>query len=68
VSADANKKHYHPNKETLVRILEHVGIEKTNFYFVNKNTDIERIFANSPKINTHYPQLKEEGIVFNYEY
>lgn len=68
VSANANKMHYHPNKETLVRVLEHIGIDKTNFYFVNKNTDIEKIFAKNPTVNTHYPQVKEKGIVFHYEY
>jgi beta-lactamase superfamily II metal-dependent hydrolase len=68
VSANANKKHYHPNKETLVRVLDHVGIEKTNFYFVNKNTVIESIFAKNSVVKTHYPPLKEEGIVFTYEY
>jgi beta-lactamase superfamily II metal-dependent hydrolase len=68
VSANANKSHYHPNKETLVRVLEHFGIEETNFYFVNKNTEIEKIFTKAPNVNTHYPQFKEEGIVFKYEY
>jgi len=67
VSANANKSHYHPNKETLVRVLEHVGIEKANFYFVNKNSDIEKIFHEESSVNTHYPQSKEKGIVFNYE-
>lgn len=67
VSANANKSHYHPDKETLVRVLEHVGIERTNFYFVNKNSDIERIFEVDSNVNTHYPQSKEKGIVFNYE-
>jgi beta-lactamase superfamily II metal-dependent hydrolase len=67
VSANANKSHYHPNKETLVRVLNHVGMERTNFYFVNKNTDIERIFDEDSNVNTHYPQSKEKGIVFSYE-
>ncbi len=49
VSANANKSHYHPNKETLVRVLEHVGIDKTNFYFVNENIDIKRIFSEEPR-------------------
>jgi beta-lactamase superfamily II metal-dependent hydrolase len=68
VSANANKKHYHPNKETLVRVLEHIGIDKANFYFVNKNNDIENIFDEAPNVKTDYPSLKEEGIVFHYEY
>ncbi|MBU2968260.1 hypothetical protein KO527_02675 [Pseudoalteromonas sp. C2R02] len=68
VSANANKIHCHPHKEALVRVLDHVGIEKTNFFFVNKNKDIERIFAKSPSIKTHYPNSKEEGVIFIYEY
>ncbi|MGL4476119.1 MAG: ComEC/Rec2 family competence protein [Shewanella sp.] len=67
ISANANKSHYHPNKETLVRVIEHVGIDMANFYFVNRNSDIEKIFSVDSNVNTHYPQSKEKGIVFNYE-
>jgi len=67
ISANANKNHFHPNKEALVRVLKHVGIDNTQFHFVIKNKDIERIFAAEPNINTFYPNSKEEGIVFNYE-
>lgn len=67
ISANGNKKHFHPNKETLVRVLEHFDIEATSFHFVIKNSVIEKIFYKDPNIKTYYPKIKEEGIVFNYE-
>ena len=67
VSANANKTHYHPNKETLVRVLKHVGIDKTKLHFVIKNKDIAQIFSTEPKVRAFYPNSKEEGITFNYE-
>lgn len=67
ISANANKKHYHPNKQALCRILKHNGIDKTVFYFTHCNSDLRRIFISEPNINTVYPATNEDGACFYYE-
>ncbi|MGN2671071.1 ComEC/Rec2 family competence protein [Aliivibrio fischeri] len=67
ISANANKKHFHPDKETLCRILIYNGIENTTFHFTHENLDLKRIFISESNVNTTFPKVKEEGVCFSYE-
>lgn len=68
ISANASKPHYHPDKETIARIIDHYGDDIPHFYFTYDNDQLRKIFKNEDYINIHYPQVKEEGIRFTYEY
>lgn len=68
ISANANKKHYHPNKETLCRILINKGIKNTNFYFTYSKAELKSIFSDLPSVNMFFPTNQEIGVCFEYEH
>ncbi len=68
ISANANKKHFHPNKETLCRIIKNKGLEDTKFYFTCENNDLRNIFINEPFVKVVFPSNREHGVCFSYEY
>ncbi|MFV5348944.1 ComEC/Rec2 family competence protein [Acinetobacter soli] len=68
ISTNANKKHYHPNKETLSRILINKGISNTEFYFTYSNVDLKRIFNDLPSVKMFFPTKNEIGVCFEYEH
>lgn len=67
VSANANKKHFHPDKEALCRVIAEKGVENTVFHFTYKNNELKRIFRKEPEVNTEFPKNKEEGVCLSYE-
>ncbi|MBU3118692.1 hypothetical protein KPE71_00230 [Acinetobacter soli] len=68
ISANANRRHYHPNKEALSRILLNKGIENTNFYFTYSNIDLKKIFNDEPRVNQIFPKNLDEGVCLKYEH
>lgn len=68
ISANANKKHYHPSKEALSRILLNKGIENTNFYFTYFNLDLKKIFSDETRVNQIFPKNTDKGVCLKYEH
>ncbi|HBQ2641452.1 TPA: hypothetical protein L7T65_005413, partial [Klebsiella pneumoniae] len=55
VSADANKRHFHPNKEALSRVLFSNGIENTIFHFTYDKEELRNIFLSEPDVMVRFP-------------
>ncbi|MEZ2901841.1 ComEC/Rec2 family competence protein [Acinetobacter terrestris] len=68
VSANANRRHYHPNKEALSRVLINKGIENTNFYFTYFNNELKKIFSDESTVNLFFPTNQEKGVCLKYEH
>lgn len=68
ISTNANRRHYHPNKEALSRILLNKGIENTNFYFTYSNNDLKKIFDDEPRVNLFFPTNPDKGVCLKYEH
>lgn len=68
ISANANRTHYHPDKEALCRILMNNGLENTKFFFTCHNRELESIFQTEPDVNVIFPIDKERGVCLVYEY
>ncbi|EGQ7684923.1 TPA: ComEC/Rec2 family competence protein [Vibrio parahaemolyticus] len=67
ISANANVRHYHPNKETLCRIIASNGIDDTFFHFTYENSNLKRMFHNEAEVNVLFPTDKEVGVCLSYE-
>lgn len=67
VSSNANGTHFHPDKETLCRIVATNGIENTFFHFTYENQQLKRIFHSETEVNTLFPIDKEVGVCLAYE-
>ncbi|WP_219599478.1 hypothetical protein, partial [Vibrio parahaemolyticus] len=59
--------HYHPNKETLCRIIASNGIDDTFFHFTYENSNLKRMFHNEAEVNVLFPTDKEVGVCLSYE-
>ncbi|HCD8396145.1 TPA: hypothetical protein ND797_005314 [Klebsiella pneumoniae] len=68
VSADANKRHFHPNKEALSRVLFSNGIENTIFHFTYDKEELRNIFLSEPDVMVRFPCNKNDGVHLSYEY
>lgn len=68
ISSNANRIHYHPNKQTLALIINHFGKDNIDIYFNYCNFDIKRIFNCEDFKNIHYPKEINKGIHISYEY
>ncbi|MBO2693614.1 hypothetical protein I6M59_18005 [Shewanella algae] len=67
VSSNANRTHFHPDKETLCRIVAINGIENTFFHFTYENQQLKRIFYSETEVKTLFPIDKEVGVCLSYE-
>lgn len=67
ISSNANKSHYHPDKEALCRILKNKGLDKTKFYFTYDNQQLRSIFLNEESIIVNFPSSIEGGVCLSYE-
>ncbi|MDU6925954.1 hypothetical protein [Franconibacter helveticus] len=68
VSADANKRHFHPNKEALSRVLFNNGIKNTIFHFTYDKEELRNIFLSEPDVMVRFPCNKNDGVHLSYEY
>lgn len=67
ISSNANKSHYHPDKEALCRILKNNGLDKTKFYFNYDNQQLRSIFLNEESMIVNFPSSIEGGVCLSYE-
>ncbi len=61
------KKHCHPHKDCLARIIKTYTPNKTKIYFNHDNEILRGVFYPDEFINVHFPKEKEEGIRLTYE-
>lgn len=55
ITANANKSHCHPNKQTLAMITQHYGENKVKFYFSEDNQQLCKIFLNETFNSKFFP-------------
>lgn len=56
ITANANKSHCHPNKQTLAMITQYYGESNVKFYFSEKNQQLQQIFLNETFVNYVFPE------------
>lgn len=61
------KKHCHPHKDCLARIIKKSTPNKTKIHFNHDNDILRGVFRTNEFKNVHFPKTKEEGIRFTYE-
>ncbi|MCT4614457.1 MAG: hypothetical protein N4A49_06240 [Marinifilaceae bacterium] len=55
ITANANKTHCHPSKQTLAMIIQHYGENNVKFFFSEENPQLKKIFSNENFSNLKYP-------------